>query len=77
VKLWLSVRVHPETGGDRLTLIDPVTNQEIPNYQAMSQSLEVEKNARAQAEQRALDAEQRLREVEAKIIKRRGRGKSS
>jgi Uma2 family endonuclease len=76
VKLWLSVRVDSKTGGDRLALVDPLTNQEIPDYGAISQSLAVETNARAQAEQRALAAEQRLRELEAKL-KRRGRGKSS
>jgi hypothetical protein len=76
VKLWLSVIVYSKTGGDRLALVDPLTNQEIPDYGAISQSLVVETNARAQAEQRALAAEQRLRELEAKL-KRRGRGKSS
>jgi colicin import membrane protein len=104
VKLWLSVSVHSKTGGDRLVLVDALTNQEIPNYRAISQSLVVEKNARAQAEtvaraealaraqaetiaqaevlaralaeERAMAAEQRLREIEAKL-KRRGRGKSS
>jgi hypothetical protein len=87
-----------------LVLVDALTNQEIPNYWAISQSLVVEKNARAQAEtvaraealaraqaetvaqaevlaralaeERAMAAEQRLREIEAKL-KRRGRGKSS
>jgi colicin import membrane protein len=104
VKLWLSVSVHSKTGGDRLVLVDALTNQEIPNYRAISQSLVVEKSARAQAEtvaraealaraqaetvaqaevlaralaeERAMAAEQRLREIEAKL-KRRGRGKSS
>jgi hypothetical protein len=100
----LSVSVHFKTGGDRLVLVDPLTNQEIPNYRKISQSLAVEKNARAQAEtvaqdealaraqaetvaqaealaralaeERAMAAEQRLRELEA-TLKRRGRGKSS
>jgi colicin import membrane protein len=104
VQLWLSVSVHFKTGGDRLVLVDPLTNQEIPNYRKISQSLAVEKNARAQAEtvaqdealaraqaetvaqaealaralaeERAMAAEQRLRELEA-TLKRRGRGKSS
>ncbi|HZW32358.1 MAG TPA: Uma2 family endonuclease [Isosphaeraceae bacterium] len=29
VGLWLGVRVDPGTGGDRVVLIDPATNQEI------------------------------------------------
>jgi hypothetical protein len=76
VKLWLSVRVYPKTGGDRLVLVDAVTNQGMPDYLAISKSLVAEKNALALAEQRALDAEQRLRELQAKL-KRNGRGKTS
>ena len=90
VKLWLSVRVHPQTGGDRLVLVDPATNEEIPDYTAISQSLAIQTNARAQAEttartealarieaeERALAAEKRLRQLEAELKKRR-RGKSS
>jgi colicin import membrane protein len=76
VKLWLSIRVNPETGGDRLVLVDPATNEEIPDYTAISQSLLAETNARTEAEQRALAAEERVRQLEAQF-KLRGRGKSS
>jgi colicin import membrane protein len=90
VNLWLSIRVDPETGGDRLVLVDPATNEEIPDYIAVSQSLAAELNARreaeeqaeaaalarASAEERALAAEQRVRELETQR-KSRGRSKPS
>jgi colicin import membrane protein len=90
LKLWLGVRVHPQTGGDRLVLVDPATNQEIPDYNSLEHSLVVQVNARAEAEDRALAealaraeaedraraAEDRVRQLEAQL-KRRERGKSS
>jgi colicin import membrane protein len=51
LKLWLGVRVHPQTGGARLVLVDPATNQEIPDYNSLEDSLVVQVNARAEAEE--------------------------
>jgi hypothetical protein len=59
VQLWLGVKVHPETGGDRLVLIDPVTDQEIGDYTAVSQERAAEAQARAQAEAQARAQAQR------------------
>jgi hypothetical protein len=66
VQLWLGVKVNPATGGDRLVLIEPVTELEIGDYTAMRQG-------RAAAEARAADAEERLRQVEAELRRLRGR----
>ena len=38
LNLLLGVRVDPRTGGDRLVLIDPATNQEIGDYAALDQA---------------------------------------
>jgi Uma2 family endonuclease len=35
VALWLGVKIDPETGDDRLVLIDPATNEEIGDYTAV------------------------------------------
>jgi colicin import membrane protein len=65
VGLWLGVSKNPTTGGDRLVLIDPKTDEEIGDYTAVDQ-------ARA-AEAARADAEARARELEAdlKRLKRR------
>ena len=38
MNLLLGVRVDPRTGGDRLVLIDPATDQEIGDYAAVDQA---------------------------------------
>ena len=38
VGLWLGVKIDPETGEDRLVLIDRATNEEIGDYTAVRQS---------------------------------------
>jgi colicin import membrane protein len=58
VGLWLGVRKNPATGGDRVVLIDPATDEEIGDYTAINQ-------ARAAEAQRA-DAEAQARAAEAK-----------
>ena len=87
VNLWLGVRVDPESGDDRLVLIDPATNGEIGDYTAVERArLEAihqagaEKKARATAEaqarvatERADAAEARIRELEAEMKGRRRR----
>jgi Uma2 family endonuclease len=50
VGLWLGVRVDPETGGERVALIDPTSGAEIGDYTAM-------RRARERAEARAIQAE--------------------
>jgi len=50
VGLWLGVKVYPETGGDRLALIDPSAGQEIGDYTAIRRALAAEAEARARAE---------------------------
>ncbi len=67
VKLWLGVAVNPETGADRVALIDPETNAEIGDYTAIMRQLQAEAAARAAAEARAAEAEARLRELEARL----------
>ncbi len=61
VGLYLGVRVNPETGGDRVALIDPVTGLEIGDYTAMRQ-------ARAAAEARAVTEAQARTEAEARAV---------
>jgi hypothetical protein len=39
VGLWLGVKVNPETGGDRLVLIDPSNNDEIGDYTTVDLAL--------------------------------------
>jgi len=60
VGLWLDVAVNPETGGDRLVLIDPATGEEIGDYTAISRALAAA--ARAKSE-----SEARIRELEAEV----------
>ena len=80
VGLWLGVRVDPETGGDRVVLIDPATNEEIGDYTAISRARSTEARradaeagrADAEALARAL-AEARVRELEAELRRLRGR----
>ncbi|MFI5454269.1 MAG: Uma2 family endonuclease [Isosphaerales bacterium] len=50
VGLWLAVKVYPETGGDRLVLVDPSAGQEIGDYTAIRRTLAAETEARARAE---------------------------
>jgi Uma2 family endonuclease len=73
VGLWLGVKVDPETGGDRLVLIDPVTDQEIGDYTQVDRARsEAEARARAEAEARS-EAEARARALEAELRRLRGR----
>lgn len=81
VQLWLGVNVDPDTGGDRLVLIDPKTDEPIGDYTAVNRArAEAEERARAAADQaRAADqradaevnarlaAEARTRELEAEL----------
>jgi hypothetical protein len=85
--LWLGVKVHPETGGDRLALFDPQTGSEIGDYTAIRRARDEaearaadEAQARAAAEARAADeaqartaAEARLRQLEAELSRLRKR----
>jgi Uma2 family endonuclease len=80
VGLWLGVAVNPETGDDRLALIDPAIDEEIGDYTAIRRAREAaearaaaEAQARAAAEARAAAAEARLRRVEAELRRLRGR----
>ncbi len=52
VGLWLGVKKSPTTGGDRLVLIDPATDEEIGDYTAVNQARAAE-SERADAEARA------------------------
>jgi methyl-accepting chemotaxis protein len=66
------VKVHPETGGDRLVLIDPATNQELGDYTeinqgraaAIEQARAATEQARAAAEQARAAAEQARAAIE-------------
>jgi colicin import membrane protein len=87
VGLWLGVRIDPDTGGDRLVLIDPATTEPIGDYTAVNRARAVAaEQARAAAQQaRAADqraeaeslarvrAEARVRELEAELRRRKGR----
>jgi acyl-CoA reductase-like NAD-dependent aldehyde dehydrogenase len=87
VGLWLGVKVDPDTGGDRVVLIDPATNEQIGDYTALRRArAAAAEQARAAAEQaRAADlraqaeslaralAEARVRELEAELRRRKGR----
>jgi Uma2 family endonuclease len=73
VGLWLGVKVNPDTGGDRVALIDPVTGEEIGDYTAIKQAraaaearATAEAQARAAAEARASTAEARATAAEAR-----------
>ncbi len=54
VGLWLGVKVNPDTGGDRLVLIDPADDQEIGDYTAVDRG-------RNEAQVRARRAESQAR----------------
>jgi colicin import membrane protein len=67
VNLLLGVRKDPNTGGDRVVLIKPVTNEEIGDYTEVSQSRAAEAQ-RADAEARRADAEARRADADAKAL---------
>jgi Uma2 family endonuclease len=69
VGLWLGVKVDPDTGDDRLVLIDPATNEEIGDYTAVRQ-------ARDEEAERARAAEAEVRELKAELRRLRGQGTS-
>jgi Uma2 family endonuclease len=54
VGLWLATTINPATGGARLVLVDPATNQEIRNYTSLNQEL-------TRAEARIRQLEEQLR----------------
>jgi colicin import membrane protein len=58
VGLWLGVKINPETGGDRVVLIDPITNQEIGDYTAVDR-------ARIEAQGQARRAQGQVRRAQA------------
>lgn len=62
VGLWLRVKRSPETGGDRVVLIDPETNRELGDYTQIDRD-------RAAAEARAVaEAQARAAEVQARAF---------
>ena len=65
--------IAPEArlGYDRLACFDPATGEEIGDYTAISQALEAEARARAEAETRAALAEARV-QAEAETRSSRG-----
>jgi colicin import membrane protein len=63
--LWLGVTRDPIAGFDRLACFDPVTGQEVGDYEAITQELAAEEKARAEAEARA-QAEYRRAEAETR-----------
>jgi len=71
VGLWLGVKQNPETGGDRVALIDPATNQEIGDYTAVNQARAAEAQRadteaqRANTEAQRADAEAQRANAEA------------
>jgi Uma2 family endonuclease len=70
VGLWLGVRVNPDTGGERVVLIDRATNAEIGDYTAVDQ-------ARAQAEERAAaEAKARAAEAKARAVEAKARSRA-
>ena len=73
LSLWLGVRVDPETGDDRLVLIDPATNGEIGDYTAVDRArreaihqAEAAEKARAAAEAQARAAAELAATAEAR-----------
>jgi colicin import membrane protein len=82
VGLWLGVRIDPETGGDRVVLIDPATQGELPGLaesnrlRALAESKARAAAMAAEAEARArASVEARVRELEAEVERlRRKRG---
>jgi colicin import membrane protein len=76
VALWLGVKIDPNTGGDRLVLIDPATNEEIGDYTAVRRARD-EAAARLEAAVQArIQAEDHARELEAEIRRLSGQGTS-
>jgi colicin import membrane protein len=80
VGLWLGVTVDPDTGGDRVVLIDPATKTELPGLvEANRLRAEAESQAHAAAERAAAEAEARLqaearaRKLEAELNRLRRR----
>jgi hypothetical protein len=78
--LWLGVKVNPDTGGDRVVLIDPATNAEIGDYTAVDQArVQAEERAGAEAKARAGEAkarskaEAKARKLEAELRRLKGR----
>ncbi|MGO9470711.1 MAG: Uma2 family endonuclease [Isosphaeraceae bacterium] len=69
VRLWLGIRPDRRLGYDRLACFDPDTLEEIGDYTAVSQALEIEAEAREQAEAQARVATQAKAqaEVQARI----------
>jgi Uma2 family endonuclease len=65
VGLWLGTAVNPETGADRLVLIDPATDREIGDYTAINRAL-------AAAMQAQSESKARIRELEAELRRLRG-----
>jgi Uma2 family endonuclease len=62
LNLLLGVEVNPETGDDRVVLIDPVTNEKIGDYTAVDRARAREAKARArEAKARAREAKARAR----------------
>jgi Uma2 family endonuclease len=59
--LWLGVRVDAETGGDRVALIDPATNETLGDHVAEAQA-----RAAAEAQARAAEAQARAAEAQAR-----------
>jgi Uma2 family endonuclease len=68
VGLLLGVQQDAQTGGDRLVLIDPKSNAEIPDYTEVNQAREAEAR-RAEAETRRAEAETRRAEAETRRAK--------
>jgi len=66
VGLWLGVKEDPRTGGDRVSLFDPATGEEIGDFTSRF-------GARAEAEARAAAAEQRVRQLEAELRRHGGK----
>ena len=64
IEVWLGVASEARLGYDRLACFDPETGEEIGDYTAISQALEAEAQARADAETRAAEINQAL-EAEA------------
>jgi hypothetical protein len=66
VRLWLGLTRDRLGGFVRLACFDPETGQEVGDYTAISEQL-------AESEQRRVEAEERVRELEAELKKLRGR----
>jgi len=64
VGLWLAVKVNPDTAGDCMAFVDPVTGSEIGDYTAIRRARDEAQAHATQAEARATQAEARA-EAEA------------